>query len=203
MLQELNNESVLLMYLADELPHDDRAEVEQMLAGDPTLRAQLALLEQAQDLFETGMGRLDAAQPLAGEPAAVRRITAAMRRNMLEYAAAAPAPVVMRRGLRYPWWAYPTVAAASVLLAFLTWWGHVDSGPMNLPAPPNQNSYVEGHDESAKQAEEMARSFETVNPTQPEQGLAMLDTTEREIAELSQTRVDQVQAYPGLDVPNE
>ncbi|MDB5332448.1 MAG: hypothetical protein JWP03_3599, partial [Phycisphaerales bacterium] len=100
MLQQLNNEAVLLMYLADELPQDDRADVEQKLATDPTLRAQLAVLEQAQEMFVTGMGRLDAAQPLPGELAAVRRITAAMRRNMLEYAARVSAPVVMRRGLR-------------------------------------------------------------------------------------------------------
>jgi hypothetical protein len=192
------------MYLADELPRDDRADVEQMLATDPTLRAQLANLERAQEMFETGMARLDAAQPLAGESAAVRRITAAMRRNMLEYAAKAPAPAVMRRGLRYPWWAYPTVAAASVLLAFLTWWGHVDSGLPNLPGPTGSpNQFADGHDEAATQADEMTHNFESVNPTQPEQRLASLDKTEREIAELSQTRIDQVQAYPGIDVPNE
>ncbi|MDB5356824.1 MAG: hypothetical protein JWN24_3277 [Phycisphaerales bacterium] len=201
MLQQLNNESVLLMYLADELPRDDRADVEQMLATDPTLRAQLSNLERAQEMFESGMARLDAAQPLAGESAAVRRITGAMRRNMLEYAAKAPAPVVMRRGLRYPWWAYPTVAAASVLLAFLTWWGHVDSALPKIPAAPGvQNQYVDS--EAANQADDMRRNFESVNPTQPET-LALLDSTEREIAELSQSRIEQVQAYPGSDVPNE
>jgi hypothetical protein len=36
--------------------------------------------------------------------------------------------------LRYPWWVYPSAAAASLLLAFLAWWGHsVDTGSMILP----------------------------------------------------------------------
>jgi hypothetical protein len=199
-LQQLNNEAVLLMYLADELPQDDRADVEQKLATDPTLRAQLAVLEQAQEMFVTGMGRLDAAQPLPGELAAVRRITAAMRRNMLEYAARVSAPVVMRRGLRYPWWAYPTVAAASIILAFLTWWGHGDAGVMGLPpVSPTGPQFVD--DSAAKQADELASNFANPNPTQSEQRLASLDSTERQIAELS--RADQVQAFPSLDVPNE
>jgi hypothetical protein len=199
-LQQLNNEAVLLMYLADELPQDDRADVEQKLATDPTLRAQLAILEQAQEMFVTGMGRLDAAQPLPGELAAVRRITSAMRRNMLEYAARVSAPVVMRRGLRYPWWAYPTVAAASIILAFLTWWGHGDAGLMGLPpVSPTGPQFVD--DSAAKQADELASNFANPNPTQSEQRLASLDSTERQIAELS--RADQVQAFPSLDVPNE
>ena len=41
-LQHLeNNEAVLLMYLAGELTDSDRAEVEQMLATDARLRAEL------------------------------------------------------------------------------------------------------------------------------------------------------------------
>jgi hypothetical protein len=199
-LQQLNNEAVLLMYLADELPADDRAEVDHVLATDPAFRAELNRLTQAQELFETGMARLDAAQPLPGELAAVRRITAAMRRNMLEYAARVSAPVVMRRGLRYPWWAYPTVAAASVILAFLTWWGHGDARLMGLPpVSPTGPQFVD--DSAARQADELASNFANPNPTQSEQRLASLESTERQIAELS--RADQMQAFPSLDVPNE
>ena len=40
LLPQLNNESLLLMYIADELPAEDRVEVEQMLTIDPGMRAQ-------------------------------------------------------------------------------------------------------------------------------------------------------------------
>src|SRR5258706_8742588 len=60
LLHELeNNEAILLMYLAGELPEEDRIEVEQMLAGDPALRAELAELAALQDRVSGMMARAD------------------------------------------------------------------------------------------------------------------------------------------------
>ena len=60
LLQQLeNNEAVLLMYLADELPTDDLAEVEQMLANDPGLRAELESLRAAHATVLDGLHELD------------------------------------------------------------------------------------------------------------------------------------------------
>ncbi len=53
-IQELeNNEALLLMYFTDELPVDDRAEVEQMLASDAGMRAALAEIASA---YSASMG---------------------------------------------------------------------------------------------------------------------------------------------------
>ena len=61
MLEQLeNNEFVLLMYLAGELPAEDRVEVEAMLSTDPILRAELDRLQSAQEAIGDALARLDA-----------------------------------------------------------------------------------------------------------------------------------------------
>jgi anti-sigma factor RsiW len=125
-----SNEALLLMYLAGELPEADRAEVERMLAVDAGLRDQLERLREAQDWFSEEMATGDSSARLAvSEGAAVRRVGRAMRQWQARRAASAPAPVAAPAGLRYPWWAYPLAAAASVVIAFLVWWGNTDRPP--------------------------------------------------------------------------
>ena len=51
-----NNEFILLMYLADELPAEDKAEVDQLLATDRGLRAQWVELRAAQSGFSERLG---------------------------------------------------------------------------------------------------------------------------------------------------
>lgn len=127
LLQQLeNNEAILLMYLADELPAEERAEVEHMLNNDAGLRASLEELRAAHGAFSAGMAALDRATRLpAPESVAVRRVVRDMgqwqARRVANPPKAPPAPT-----LRYPWWAYPMAAAASVVIAFLVWWGNTD-----------------------------------------------------------------------------
>jgi len=45
LLPNLTNESILVMYLAGELPEEDRAEVERLLTIDAVLRGQLDELQ--------------------------------------------------------------------------------------------------------------------------------------------------------------
>jgi hypothetical protein len=127
LLQQLeNNEAVLLMYLAGELPPDDRAEVELLLAGDAALRAEFERLRGAYDAFGSGMRVLDSATRLpVPEATSVRRVGAAMRQWHAARQARPPARPRLPE-LRYPWWAYPAAAAASVVIAFLVWWGNSD-----------------------------------------------------------------------------
>ena len=126
-----NNEAVLLMYLAEELPAADHAEVERMLAVDAGLRDQLERLRDAHEWFSAEMGRGDrSARTAVSEGAAVRRVGRAMRQWQARRAASAPAAVAASAGLRYPWWAYPLAAAASVVIAFLVWWGNTDRPPI-------------------------------------------------------------------------
>ena len=127
LLQQLeNNEAILLMYLAGELPPEERAEVEQMLSDDAGLRAALEQLRGAQDAFASEIAALDRSSRLpAPESVAVRQVVRDMQRwharRLANPPKAAPAPT-----LRYPWWAYPMTAAASVIIAFLVWWGNTE-----------------------------------------------------------------------------
>jgi hypothetical protein len=127
LLQQLeSNEAILLMYLAGELPPQDRAEVEQMLATDPLMRGALDRLREADNAFKTAMPALDRATRLpAPESVGVRRVVRVMRQWQARRLAA-PKPVEVRRRFRFPVWAYPLTAAASVVIAFLVWWGNTD-----------------------------------------------------------------------------
>lgn len=127
-LQQLEgNDALLLMYLAGELPESDRAEVERMLSVDAGLRDQLEQLREAHRWFSGEMTRDDGSIRLVvSEGAAVRRVGRAMRQWHARRLAAAPVATAAPSGLRYPWWAYPLAAAASVIIAFLVWWGNTD-----------------------------------------------------------------------------
>ena len=116
-----NNQHVLMMYLADELSPEDRREVDQMLATDAGLRAQLQQLEETQQTVFEGLSRLDGASQLTGgEAAAIRRAAAEIRRRLAkpELAMEPEAAEPRRRSL---WWVYPTAAAAVVVLAAAVW----------------------------------------------------------------------------------
>ena len=132
------DEGVLLMYLAGELQADDRAEVEQRLARDPALRAALESVREAHDAFAAAMPALDRVERLpAPQGPGVRRVVRAMQQWQAGRLAAEPAPAPVKT-LRYPWWAYPLAAAASVIIAFVVWWGNTDR-PQQLR--PNQTAY--------------------------------------------------------------
>lgn len=123
MLDRLENkEAVLLMYLAGELSEEDRAEVERMLAGDPSLRAAAEELRAAQETVQAAIDRLDDAEPLATE-AIVRRTVREMRRYRL--APEAEPAVAPRRFVfaRWPVWARVTAAAAACVVLALGLWG--------------------------------------------------------------------------------
>ena len=129
LLQQLqSDEAVLMMYVADELPPEDRAAVERRLAADGRLRGELDRLREAHEAFAAAMPALDRTdRPPVPEAVAVRRVVAAMRQwqaqRVVPAAAAAPAPP-----LRFPRWAYPLAAAAAVVFALVAWWGLSD-GP--------------------------------------------------------------------------
>lgn len=145
-----NNEAVLLLYLADELPPEERAEVQQMLAGDANLRAQLEALRATHAAV---MGRLDAcerahaanASPLAIQrrEAAIGRLGRTMRQRQLELRTApavAPRPHNLGRLFK------AGAVAAAIAGAALIFWSRVptpdrldpDSGIAELPEPATE-----------------------------------------------------------------
>jgi anti-sigma factor RsiW len=131
-----NNESMLLMYLAGELPAADMKEVEQMLARDGGLRAELAAIRATQEIVFAGLADLDRAESSlssakAQQAASVRSVERMMcqwHADRLKIEPAAPG----RRWMQMPGWTYPAAAVASVLIGALIYWGHGVGGE----APP-------------------------------------------------------------------
>jgi anti-sigma factor RsiW len=120
---------VLLLYLADELGAEDRAEVEQRLLRDPAMGAELDALRDSQELLHKRLASLDAATPLTGEEAAaVRNVSKMMRQRLARpEPARAPQPPVAIPLL--PRWAYPAAAVAAVALIAGVTWRSLNPGP--------------------------------------------------------------------------
>jgi anti-sigma factor RsiW len=121
LLQQLDNDqAILLMYLAGELPEEDRVEVEQRLVNDALLRAAMADLAALQAGTDAALaGERDIAP--ARRESAVRRVVrvlAAAHEERLTLAAAATPQETARR-LRLAWWAYPVAAAAILLVGII------------------------------------------------------------------------------------
>lgn len=150
-----NNEAILLMYLADELSAEDRAEVEQMLGSDTGMQAELDRLRGLRDGTVAALAGLDVSSRLpVSEGIAVRRATRMMRQWQTDRAHAPP-PQAPANELRFPWWSYPLTTAAAVLIAFLVWWGNRTEGPSrNIAhnyeyAPPGPQDVLEWKEEMA------------------------------------------------------
>ena len=163
MLEQLNDrKSLLLMYETSELPADDIAQTEAMLAADAGLRAELEELRRASRLFEQGMRSLDETERSSTGAIGQRRIVRAMRQHQLQTAARLAArPVVVIPQLPLPWWVYPTAVAAAMFLAFLTWVVNYHPGPQAAPM-----------------ARDMPRANETPNQNDP----ALLDPKVADLA---------------------
>lgn len=149
LLQQLeNNETVLLMYLAGELPDADRAEVEQMLAADPALRVALAEMTAMNEHMATVFAQADGALHLSRREAAVRQVSLAINQAKVEgHRTPAPAAEQARSRTRIPVWAYPLAAAAMLVVGIMVFNKKQPVGPINggdptqvviaLPAPPD------------------------------------------------------------------
>jgi hypothetical protein len=143
LLQQLHDDQArLVMYIADELGGEDRADLEQRLSGDANLQGELDRFSEVYGAFSVGMTDLDAATPIhADVSAAVRRASAAIRKWQ---ARPVPhrAPVAEKRssfGMRT--WAIPSAAAAIVLVVMgvslynKSLSPRMARGPYPLPAP--------------------------------------------------------------------
>lgn len=130
-----NNEAVLLMYLADELPAEDRRELEQLLSSDAVMRAELESLTSIYGTTMDGLRQLDSAEPLrSADELMISRTAALMRRQVVEQTLK-PVPAPVSQGRRVRWW-HPFMVAAAASIAFLVWWGYTpERTPSNRPQP--------------------------------------------------------------------
>jgi len=120
-LQNLeNNEAILLMYMADELPPADKLEVEQMLASDAALRGELEILRQTHQLAYDSLETLDSVtRPAAPAIVALGQVT----RLIHQWAEGRRQPVVtvavIHRPL--PWLRISMSVAATLMIGYYIW----------------------------------------------------------------------------------
>jgi anti-sigma factor RsiW len=177
LIQELeNNEALLLMYIADELPAQDRIEVEQMLASDESLRREAERIRASYDFSMNSIASLDSKSvSLSGENMfAVRRACRAMRQWHVDKLSRIPAslPVIKRK---LPLWVYSAATAAMLMIAGLIWWGAKSDV---IPEAPHQA--VASVDEDTAQIE---KSFE--NDASPHPGIAEAETQANSLTDRS------------------
>ena len=162
------------MYLADELPVEDRAEVERRLAGDAGLQAEFERLREAQDAFTSAMRLLDAGSRLpVPERVGVRRVAGAIRQWQADRMTRAEAPAP-KAALRYPWWAYPVAAAASVVIAFVVWWGNSSERPDSRYAVRNLPLHFDTDERPSVPDMMAAMILATSGPVDPPEEFASL-----------------------------
>ena len=119
-----SDEAMLLMYLADELPQQDRVQVARMLEQDGGLRAQLETMRALMQSTEQGLAGAVRVDDISAERA-IRNAISAMRVRTAEMRRDEDA-VERDEGWRMPGWAYPVAAAAILLIAFSVYLASMD-----------------------------------------------------------------------------
>jgi hypothetical protein len=154
-LEQLDStESILLMYLSDELCGRDRAAVEQRLETDGEFAAEFERTRAREAAFVAAFRDADRARKLPVKPdVAVRRVARAMHDWQVDRAAASvtDSPV---RSFRIPWWGYPAAVAASIIIGFLVW--STNQNVTALPPAPTLAS----NDDEARLTDELEREFD-------------------------------------------
>ena len=179
LINNLDPESILMLYAAGELSAEDQARVEQMLADDPSLRAAHEQLVAAQQSLDAQMSSADAKAPLpAPQTSSVRHVSAAIKQWHVNRLAAKPSTEV-RNGRRLGWaYALGSLAAIIIVTVFI-FYSHVDDArDQSAKNPPDVNRLDDdgmpnttGDDN--KVAENAVRPSDTDNQTGAQSEVAM------------------------------
>jgi hypothetical protein len=118
-----NNETesaLLLMYLVNELSSTDQEAVEHKLEADPALRARLEQMRAEHEAYLGAMRTVDSAsgRTISHDAAAARACRLIRQWSGGRTRVSAP---MKKKEMRVPWWSYPLVAAAAVLVAVVFW----------------------------------------------------------------------------------
>lgn len=116
-----NNEAVLLMYIANELPPADRQEIENLLKHDPQLRAQYESIFSAYKTSERLLDEADKTVPSRGAFVAARLFGDLVRQKQHTSETSSVDEKVEYRRRVSLWW-YPVAAAAAVTFGMFLWW---------------------------------------------------------------------------------
>ena len=177
---QLDQSSLLLMYLAEELPARERAALEKRLASEKALSAQLDELRQIQARFETQMRHLDAASTAYAHAALVGRISHAMQEHGVAQMNRETENLEPRRVLRFPVWAYPIAAAAAVALVYIARFAFAP-----VQGPPARTFVIEpSADDDQVMFAVLKESFTNQDPAQSGP-LESLRSAESELADIA------------------
>ena len=193
MVEQLDQTSELLMYLAGEIPHRQSMALEKRLAADSVLARELETLRELQSDFDAQMQALDGKR-IPGQAMAVARISRAMRTHGVSQEA--DESLAPRRVLRMPAWAYPIAAAAAVVLVYVGWWAqqpaqHFTSvAQVPVPAASPTTARTSSDQEQVMFAE-LTESFRNHNPTQ-RRSLDSLANVENELAAIASPMRDSL-----------
>ena len=143
LLSELeNNEVVLMLYLAGELPQEDRIEVQQMVERDSALRAQCIAMDRLLSRAALSFGT-DTALSAAAPVERARQRLSPVFRQWTTQRLSRPAPIPEPAIRRTPWLMYPLGAAAIILVAIAVFWSSIEPGYPTLPSPgPDEVAYL-------------------------------------------------------------
>jgi hypothetical protein len=186
-----SNEAILLMYVADELPREDRAEVERMLSSDANLRIELDRLRGVDEML-SGATSADGGMSRAADEMAVRRVLREMKRHHAELVLRPkPVPPTTQRVLSL--WTIPFAAAAAALFLFIGLWGFgvIEFDPVTVgPGPIVVGDNPDTIDDDGDPIDEPATYYR--------EQLVILDEV-GELFDEADAHIEQLQALDGYD----
>ncbi len=115
-----SNETMLLMYLANELPSSARKMVEERLKEDSSLRSQFESLRSSYAYFDTTLTRADEAFKLPSALSPARKFGDAVRRKYTRQTSKDESDNF--RWKRMNWILYPVAAAAILTIGMYAWY---------------------------------------------------------------------------------
>ena len=156
--EQLDVESLMLLYIAGELTNGAKAAFEKRLASDPKLASELAKIRETQLFCADALRVGDATTRLpVSEGVAVRRVGRVLSQWQVDRARTVVANGVKTR--RIPVWAYPAAAAAILIIGFLTW---SSRQPIALPPPGGDDVAIRtGGDDAGDSQEALADWIDT------------------------------------------
>jgi len=183
LLQHLENESLLLLYLAGELPPADRAELEESLGRDANLRNQLQALRLAELTCFSGLTDLDAAEPLRSPEPSMRQVSRSMHQWQIDRLAR---PIeTSASGFRLPALAWSAGSVVAAVLVFCVWWGFRPDTHSASTQPIDVSQYANKTD--SQQNAPLSRGADDLSRSAP------IDATRSESASRGETSDN---AYP-------